>query len=310
MSPLISNHYKSLTMAYGYRSRRRTRRSNIRRRPSYRRVYRRSTRKTTLRPRRRMMSKRRILNITSVKKHDNMLPTSTGPDGSFPAQRGFIAAGNVTTMLVWCPTARGRDLNADANAVSLRTTDLCYMRGLKEKVNIQNYNDNVANFAANWKWRRIVFTAKGLYNNLGSSIDFLETSNGYVRLLADQSASVFGSVITSQLFQGVLNTDWNNPFTAKTDTTKYRVLYDKTFSLSGGNGAKRFWNFNMWHGFNKNLQYANEEQGKGETVNNYSTNGRPGMGDVYVVDLLQCAQNTAADTILFEPEATLYWHEK
>lgn len=287
----------SLRRRRPYARRKTFRRTPYARARSTRRVYKRT-------------SKRRILNITSVKKQDNMVPTAFNPDGQFPATRGFRAAGNVTTMLVWCATARDRVTAGDPNSTSLRTKDTVYMRGLKETVNAFNFQDAVSGQAANWKWRRICFTCKGLQTLLGTSQVAQETSNGWVRFLADQTSTTFGASLRDILFRGAQDVDWLTVMTAKTDNTRLTIKYDVTRTLNTGSGAKKFWNFKMWHPMNKNLVYVDDERGESEVSSNFSTLGKPGMGDYYVVDFLQCAQNNAADIIEFQPEATLYWHEK
>jgi len=167
-----------------------------------------------------------------------------------------------------------------------------------------------SNGAASWLWRRIVFTSKGLYNGLGTSIDYLYTSSGYVRLLADQNTSAYGSVISALLFQGNFGIDWNDLMTAKTDNTRVTVLYDKVRRLAPGSASNQIWRYKMWHPMNKNLVYNNEENGPNETTQAYSTVSKPGMGDVHIVDMFTCASNSSSDQLAFNPEATLYWHEK
>lgn len=249
--------------------------------------------------------------MTSTKKHDNMPPVSFSPSGANPASRPFYAGGNATTFLVWCPTARSRETSSDQNSVADRTSDVCYIRGLKETINISNYQNSAStNYAAAWKWRRIVFSAKGLYQALGTSVDYAYTSNGYVRFLADQNGTPFGATVSSLIFQGVSGVDWVDTMTAKADNTRLTIHYDRTRTLTPASSAKRFWNFKMWHPVNKNLNYNNEESGDGETASLRSTLGKPGIGDVYVVDILQCASGNSDDLLAFGPEATLYWHEK
>ena len=61
---------------------------------------------------------------------------------------------------------------------------------------------------------------------------------------------------------------------------------------------------------NKNMVYANDENGEGETLDVISTASKHGMGDYYVVDFFNANGGTASDLLDFNPEATLYWHEK
>jgi len=255
------------------------------------------------------MSKRRILNTTSKKKHDNMPPVVTTPSGGTPTAGSLAIAGNVNTFIVWNCTARERQSGNDPTAVQDRESDTCFIRGLKETITCRTLTSG-PNGATSWLWRRIVFNTKGLYQALGTSVDYLYTSSGYVRLIADQNSTSFATTISKLLFQGELNTDWNDLMTAKTDNTRLTIMYDKTRRLAPGSQGAQFWRYKLWHPVNKNLVYNNEEAGQAETTSYYSTLGKPGIGDIYVVDMFSSASQSSADQLNFTPEATLYWHEK
>ncbi len=255
------------------------------------------------------MSKRRILNTTSKKKHDNMAPVAATATGGTPTAGSVTIAGNASYFFVWCPTARNRQAGSDPTSVTNRESDTVFMRGLKESITLRTVSSGT-NGAASWLWRRVVFSSKGLYNALGTSVDYLYTSSGYARLLADQNTATYGSAISALLFQGNFGTDWNDLMTAKTDSTRVTILYDKVRRLAPGSASNQIWRYKMWHPMNKNLVYNNEEQGPNETVQAYSTLSKPGMGDVHVVDMFTCATTSASETLAFNPEATIYWHEK
>lgn len=178
--------------------------SRYRRKP--RRGYRKSARKPrSARPsrytgrtrrytRKRPMSKKSILNITSEKKRDTMLSwTNTGSSGESITQRqdATYINGSVGGIYFWSPTARdlyvGPTLVAKANE-SARTSTTCYMRGLSEHLRIQSSS------GCPWFHRRICFTAKGsepyrreYTGDTGAAQVFLENSNGLVRLWQNQS---------------------------------------------------------------------------------------------------------------------------
>jgi len=289
-------------MAYGSRPRRRTRRSFARRRPITRRVRRTTYRRRSFRPRR-MMSRRRILNVASVKKQDNMIPIVADPNGTNPSPNPYTVTGIQQLFSVWCATAR--DKENDFN-VSSRNSSTCYMRGLKERITFS------ANSGRSWRWRRICFTAKGLFNSLGTSVDNLEmTPNGWVRLITNQNVTPWGGAVKNVIFRGLQTLDWNDIFDAKVDSSRVTIKYDKTRILNSGNDFGKFSHFNMWHAMNKNLVYGDDEQGNQDLDPTYSTFGKAGMGDFYVVDILQAGSGaTASDTLAFNPQATLYWHEK
>lgn len=293
-------------MAYGPRSRRRTRRSFARRRPVARRPRRRAYRSRSVR---RPMTRRRILNVTSKKKQDNMVPVSTSATGTNPATRGYVIGTTQAVQFIWCATARDRESNQNnPTADSVRESSTCFMRGLKERVFITT-NSPVA-----WRWRRICFTAKGYYTNQGGAVDSLQTSQGWVRLLSDQNTTPFGNAVLSDVFAGTQNVDWFDVFAAKTDNSRLTIKYDRTITINSGNQNGVFRSFNQWHPMNKNLVYNDDELGEDETVDWHSTTGKAGMGDYYVVDFITSnggtGGTTPTDTLTFSPEATLYWHEK
>ncbi|UJO02116.1 Cap [Molossus molossus associated gemykibivirus 3] len=280
----------------GRYSRRRTRRSAGPRR-RYRRTIRRTTRTMS------RTSRRRILNLTSRKKQDNMLPYATNQDGSGGTPTSFGIPASTGGVFIWNATARDRvSSSAESNAVSLRTSDVCFMRGLKERIILTPNNDTA------WRWRRITFTIKGdVFGPIGNRI---ETSRGWNRLLVNSAGSTTLQSLQTVLFQGVQNVDWMDQFTAKVDTGRVDLKSDVTRILASGNSKGKFHRFNLWYPMNKNLVYANDENGEGETLDVLSTNSKHGMGDYYVVDFFSGLSTSAADTLDFNPEATLYWHEK
>lgn len=146
-------------MAYRRSYRRNARKRTPRR--STRRVARRTRTRITRRPR--TMSRKRVLNISSRKKQDNMLPYATNPDGSGGVPASFGVPGNNGGCFVWCATARDRSSNlGDPTATSVRETDVIYARGLKERIRL------TSNSARSWRWRRICFTAKGVEQLFGT----------------------------------------------------------------------------------------------------------------------------------------------
>lgn len=274
----------------------------------------RKTRKSRSYPRR-YTSKRKMLNVTSRKKRDTMLAytniTSAAPGGSATYNTGpAVFNGNQTYTILWCPTFRDlSNASGGANIVinrSERTATTCYMRGLAENVRVQT-TDGLP-----WTWRRICFTIKGSFLNDATNSTrqlTIETApGGYRRLLTPWQTD---AVTPSLVFQGTANLDWNDALTAPTDSTRISVKYDQTRILSAGNeqGMNRV--FKLWHPMNKNLVYNDEEAGDAENAGGLSTLGKQGMGDYYVYDIIVPRLNgTTASQMSFQPESTLYWHEK
>lgn len=250
------------------------------------------------------MGRRQILNISSKKKQDNMAPVVTDNAGGSVTPGPLRIVGNVPMMLLWCATARDRESPTGSDTtISVRESDICYMRGLKEKINI------TTNSAASWHWRRICFTAKGI-NSLITAVDSVQTSVGWTRMMTNINNTTSGNFLLGYVFRGSQGVDWNDAFTAKVDTNRVTLKYDKTRIFASGNQLGRYFKHQNWLPMNKNLHYSNDEAGETESNDTHSSLGKAGMGDYYILDFFTCATNTAGDTMDFTPEATLYWHEK
>lgn len=222
---------------------------------------------------------------------------------------------NGAATFLWCATARDNTVSNSGTKgtkydVSTRTSSACYMVGLKESIEIQVSN------GMPWQWRRICFTMKGtlgLTQNTGFAQSF-ETSNGYVRVLNQVSGEPGGGqqyTLFERLFKGQNTVDWNDVMTAKVDKSRVTLRYDKTCSLASGNDDGLIRKYSRWHDMHKTLVYNDDELGGATNAQSYSTLGRAGMGDYYVLDLFRARTGaTSADQITFRPEATLYWHER
>jgi len=178
------------------------------------------------------MSRKKILNITSEKKRDNMIPVSYTPSGGSPSPGGYTLTGNTTSFMVWNASYRARNIGLDPNSTANREDDTVFLRGLRESITLQTSGIVSGGVAASWLWRRLVFTAKGLYQALDGAVDQSLTSNGYVRFLANHNGTTYASAISSAIFQGTINVDWVDVMTAKTDSTRFNILYDKVTRLN------------------------------------------------------------------------------
>lgn len=231
-----------------------------------------------------------------------MASTVAGANNENPTVGPFVIGGNINLQMVWCATAR--ILDDDDHSRHVRNSTSCYMRGLKEHITMQTNN------STSWRWRRICFTAKGLYQAKGSNSDNIFTTNGYGRLMNQHANDTLGNLVNAVLFEGVLNVDFIDVFTAKTSSSRVKVMYDKTFTInSSSEGVIRDYKF--WFPMNKNLVYDDDEQGKDDSTSGYSTLGRQGMGDYYVIDYIKANTTASADDLItITPATTLYWHEK
>lgn len=222
---------------------------------------------------------------------------------------------NGAAAFLWCATARDNttsNTNAPGNRFTdaTRTSTTPYMIGLKEAIEIQ-----VAT-GMPWQWRRICFTFKGplgLTYDAGTSIA-TETSSGWVRVLNQISGDPGGGqqyILFEKLFKGQNTVDWNDVMTAKVDNTRVTLRYDSTCTLASGNEDGFIRKYNRWHPMRKTLVYDDDELAGGKNPRTFSTEGKPGMGDYYVLDLFRARNGaTISDQLSFRPESTLYWHEK
>lgn len=113
------------------------------------------------------------------------------------------------------------------------------------------------------------------------------------------------------IFKGAKGVDWNDIIVAPTDTRRVSVKYDKTTLLRSGNANGTIREAKLWHPMNKNIVYNDDESGDKETTQYVSTQSRAGMGDYYVLDLIQAGTGGGAgDLCLIQANSTLYWHEK
>lgn len=281
------------------------------------------------------MTKKRILNVTSRKKRDDLSPyyVTYKSDGTQAAGSGFITAigsqtgasanNNRVSGYIFCPTARdfststggGKGTTED---LATRTASTCYMRGLKERVEIQTSS------GAPWQWRRICFKFRGnLYGNSGAQSQsgayqtHAETSNGFRRLILQfTDTSTAGNLVENSLvnliFRGSPSTDdWYDYMNAPLDPTRIDICYDRQTLVSSGNTSGKIFRKNFWMPMNKNLVYDDDETGGTEQSQYYSMHGKQGMGDYYIVDFFKAGLGSGtSDQLTFEPQSTLYWHEK
>nr|UBJ26132.1 capsid protein [Red panda feces-associated gemycircularvirus] len=316
---------------YGsYKAKRRTKRSARPSRSTVKTPRYRRTRRTS-----RPMSKKRILNVTSTKKRDDMsswvyVANSQGT-GYNTVQAPAVAAGNQTgasasnprtTGYIWCPTARDftsstSGAKGNISDIATRTASTCYMRGIAERIEVQTST------GIPWQWRRICFRYRGnLYGANGNSQSgayqtHLETTNGFQRVsvqFTDTTATgnTIENSLTNLIFRGTPGSgDWFDYMNAPLDPTRIDIAYDKQTVISSGNASGKIFRKKLWHPMNKNLVYDDDEQGGTEASTYYSMHGKQGMGDYYIVDFFKAGIGAAqGDQLSFEPQSTLYWHEK
>lgn len=271
-------------------------------------------------PRLKRRTARAVLNTTSIKKSDTLVTAAADGQNvptigveayalAAPSFFGSSPAPFSPNIYLWCPTQRPMSV-AQQNASVLRTSSEPYYRGLKENITIRT------NSPVEWQWRRIVFTLKGgpiLSNGTGISVQSPQQARLF-RNISRESGTGNASyplytALLSLLFRGGIGVDYTSVFTARTDTSRVSIMYDKTMNIKSGNQNGRIVTKRFWHPINKTLYYNDNENADTIQTTNVSTVGKPGMGDMYVLDLVR-GNGAASDILAINSDATLYWHEK
>lgn len=231
-----------------------------------------------------------------------------------------MAAGN-TAFFVFQATAQdltegGSNPNYFLNDAE-RTSRVCYMRGFSEHLRIQT------NSSTPWFHRRICFTIRG-GNAFNTSLaadtptqpyrPFVDTTNGMERLWFDVNRNnmpASSAAMQNLLFKGTFNVDWNDQILAPIDTSRVSLKYDKTFTVRTGNNSGALIERKLWHPMNKNIVYDDDESGQAMGSSYYSVDSKLGMGDYFIVDIIQAGLGAVTTDLLnVFSNSTLYWHEK
>lgn len=242
-----------------------------------------------------------------------MAPLVTSTVGDNPAMGSYAIKGGDGFTGIWCASARPLAEPSD-NQVSraIRTAHTCYVRGLREQWNYRT------NDGASWVHRRIIIAAKGLANELNAlpespPLYFEGATLGMTRILGNQRGRPGENRLFPVLFAGRNQVDYSGALHAKVDTSRITLLYDKRMTIRSGNDSAQYLNKRFWHPINKNIVYNNDENGDKESddvTTVFSHLGKSGLGDVIVIDIIDCADPSSTHTLTINPQATLYWHER
>jgi len=219
--------------------------------------------------------------------------------------------------MVWCATARDYEYTPGSGAGSVgnsatRTAQTCYMRGLKENIEIQ-ISDGLP-----WQWRRICFTYRNLTTILPNSVvagsafqGRAKFTSGYARVMNLIPTSALVDAFEAILFKGAKDQDWKDPMIAPVDTLRVDVKSDRTITIASGNEDGVIRKYSRWYPMNKNLVYADDEFGGGFNASEYSVSDKRGMGDYYICDYFAPrAGSSTSNQLRVSMNSTLYWHEK
>jgi hypothetical protein len=270
-----------------------------------------------------------MIDRMSTKKRDTMV--SAAKDGFFPDPSVIVAAGTPLTMMnkavdgtnvhaiLQCPTYRFLVPN-NAAYEAYRTSTRPFMKGLAETYTM------VPNDSSVWWHRRIVFALKSplgtatIQAAIGAQTN--SSVNATYRVMRDLSGQTTGDYhdlkvnIEGFLFQGTVNNDWTNVFSASLDRTRVDVMSDTRTYISSGNAAAKPRVVKRYVPLNKTLVYDDDENLLTMTPSPLSVQTKAGMGNLFVYDLFNCpapvspGSDAGNSAISVSSTQTLYWHEK
>lgn len=304
---------------------RRYRRSVYRRRPVRRRRAYRPIKRRYATARRKPLTRRKLLNITSQKKRDNMLQVwqpSLLPGDRTRDQAGPIsitAQAGPNWIFLWHASARTNQnvpgVYGTKNDVSTRTAQTAYIRGLLETYHFEGQDSKP------FIHRRIVFTHYGTElqrdRNSAEQGRYFDNLDIYgvtrATTVVQNGADTVGNWprrnLVELVFAGEEDIDWFDLTTAKTDTRRVRVLSDRRRAIHAPNDQGILRANKTWLPVNKSLIYNDEENAGGRNMSHYSADTRRSIGDIYVMDVIQLPTNFDS-TLTMNVQSTLYWHER
>lgn len=273
-------------------------------------------------------SKRKMIDMMSVKKKDTMMSQAAvgiNPNPNSTVVSGGLLITDTTTstyhagihMTLQIPSYRFLVANNSAFK-SFRTSTRPFIKGLFEQYQIAAADASV------WEHRRIVWSSKDVYSaTVAANIGAMSAQGDAVsyRVFRDMSGVTSGNYTDLQtrlydvVFQGIDSVDWRTPFLAKVDRSRVNLLSDTKYQISTNNAVPRTKYKKFWTPINRTIQYDDEENGLNVSPSPISVSSKSGMGNIFVLDLFQCVNKdpatTAGNAVLqVSSSQTLYWHEK
>lgn len=259
------------------------------------------------------MTRRRVLNITSRKKCDNMIPRVVKSDGTTTVG-AFTSQEQM--MCLFVPNARATRTSVTNPAV--RNKSETFAVGYKETVQIS------VDGGGTFMWRRIVFMLKG--SDLRVAMDSDDTGNlinqlmwqnmegGCNRVIGPLDAAFNAPAeLTSYVFKGQEDVDWVNRFTAPVDHNRVTVKSDKVRVMRPANETGSSRTYKLWYPIRRTIVYEDDMESDVVGDKPFSTAGLRGVGDMYILDIMgmQTGGGSAPlSTYQFDPEGSYYWHER
>nr|QJB18563.1 MAG: capsid protein [Genomoviridae sp.] len=274
------------------------------------------------------LTRKRILNMVSVKKRDRMLMRSSTDGGvSFLPE---AVAGSTNNCALYLMTGRGRS-DVMSNGTANRGSHDVFWKGFSDHLLIQSTTSDP------WKWRRIVFEVHAggvstgvdptLYlGDIGTyDIDPLQPSTAshgepvapitaagvkrYFRQMSFLSNTNMNNFLGG-LFGGTVGYDFNPGqfVTARLQNENIKIHSDVTRTITSGNDSGVMKTYKIYHSLNKTMRYAGNEVGNLMSSTYYAAPKSP-LGDVYVCDLFT-QLNDAPGSLRITGQGCAYWHER
>lgn len=255
------------------------------------------------------MTQKRILNLTSTKKRDNMQSLTIAADGTGAPGPLLVTGTGFRSLFI--PSAR---LKSESAGDHRRNSTSIFVPGYRETVKVDVGGGD------SWNWRRVVFTFKSsilrdFYENTGTGemYDSLGDGAGNVPQRAiGVTPTTVTDLLEAIIFEGTAGNDWSNIMTAKVDNQRVTLISDRTRVYNPPNESGMSRTHRMYYSTRKTIVYDDDEFDESFATGAYSVMSKAGMGDLYIYDIV-VRNSVATDgsaTFRFAPEGTFYWHER
>lgn len=237
----------------------------------------------------------------------------SGVSGSIVYTSSTGTAGSIANQSIWCASARfSHNISTgDPNSTAMkagRSAQTCYLVGLSEKIMYSTDGPD------QWYHRRIVVSHKGLGFRTQNAITppqvALFTTDGSPQRLVTPPVADQVLFLRNTLYEGADGGDWNNVLTAKLDRSRVTILSDTVTRIVSQNSSPVLMTKKFWTPIRKNIVYDDDYNGTSDQSSPWSTQAKPGCGDIYVIDQFFCAARATDRNLIVNYEPTLYWHEK
>lgn len=252
------------------------------------------------------MGSRRILNLTSVKKKDTMMPALVATDGSVSPTPTVSVNLPANSYVSWTQAISYRERQSVMTAPARNLRDI-YLKGFAETLRIDTNSPNPIMV------RRLVVSAPvridltgGITGNDTQPTHVVDNGTHFIGLgVGTKNIDLYET-----LFEGSSTRDWQDVFIAKIDNRRWRVHSDKTFQVRSGNTGDAFRQMKFWDPINKKVQYDDEERGNDIYGSGWTTTSTQGhQQNVYCI-YIWYNQMSAAINPQITQQRTMYWHER